>query len=70
MTPAKAEQINRLHARFREIIDSRVGKVTRIATTETALQPGILQPEEQILYQELEHIVTGWRRDIRRLSTR
>ncbi|HIH89689.1 TPA: DNA replication complex GINS family protein [Candidatus Bathyarchaeota archaeon] len=67
---AKTEQINRLHARFREIIDSRVGKVTRIATTETALQPGILQPEEQALYQELEHIVTGWRRDIRRLSTR
>ena len=66
----KAEQINRLHARFREIIDSRVGKVTRIATTETALQPGILQPEEQILYQELVHIVTRWRRDIRRLSTR
>jgi hypothetical protein len=66
----KTEQINRLHARFREIIDSRVGKVTRIATTETALQPGILQPEEQVLYQELEHTVSGWRRDIRRLSTR
>jgi hypothetical protein len=66
----KGEQINRLHARFREIIDSRVGKVTRIATTETALQPGLLQPEEQILYQELVHIVTGWRRDLRRLSTR
>ena len=68
--PTKAEQINRLHARFREIIDSRVGKVTRIATTETALQPGILQPEEQALYQDLEHLVSEWRRDIRRLSTR
>lgn len=67
---AKTEQINRLHARFREIIDSRVGKVTRIATTETALQPGILQPEEQALYVELERIVSGWRRDVRRLSTR
>lgn len=67
---AKTEQINRLHARFREIIDSRVSKVTRIATTETALQPGILQPEEQALYLELEHIVSGWRHDIRRLSTR
>jgi hypothetical protein len=66
----KAEQINRLHARFREIVDSRVGKVTRIATTETAPQPGILQPEEQALYQELEHIVTIWRHEIRRLSTR
>jgi DNA replication initiation complex subunit (GINS family) len=68
--PAKVEQINRLHARFREIIDSRVGKVTRIATTETSLQPGILQPEEQALYQELERIVSEWRREIRRLSTR
>lgn len=66
----KTEQINRLHARFREIIDSRVGKVTRIATTETALQPGILQPEEQSLYMELERIVSGWRRDVRRMSTR
>lgn len=66
----KTEQLNRLHARFREIIDSRVGKVTRIATTETALQPSMLQPEEEELYQELEHTVSGWRRDIRRLSTK
>lgn len=68
--PAKVEQINRLHARFREIIDSRVSKVTRIATTETSLQPGILQPEEQALYQELERTVSEWRREIRRLSTK
>jgi hypothetical protein len=52
----KTEQINRLHARFREIIDSRVNKVARMATTEAVLQPGILQLD--------------WRREIRRLSTR
>jgi len=66
----KTEQLNRLHARFREIIESRVSKVTRIATTETSLQPSILQPEEQALYQELEHIISHWRRETRRLSTR
>jgi len=68
--PAKQEQLNRLHARFREILESRVGKVTRIATTETSPQPGVLQPEEQALYQELEHVIGEWRREMRRLSTR
>jgi hypothetical protein len=68
--PAKVEQLNRLHARFREIIESRVSKVTRIATTETSPQPGILQTEEQALYQSLEHIIAEWRRDLRRLSTK
>jgi len=68
--PAKVEQLNRLHARFREIIESRVNKVTRIATTETSPQPGILQTEEQILYQSLEHIIAEWRRDLRRLGTK
>jgi DNA replication initiation complex subunit (GINS family) len=68
--PAKQEQLNRLHARFREILESRVGKVTRIATTETSPQPGVLQPEEQALYEELEHVIGEWRREMRRLSTR
>ncbi len=68
--PTKTEQLNRLHARFREIIESRVSKVTRIATTETSPQPGILQPEEQVLYQALEHIIADWRRNIRRLGTK
>ncbi len=67
---AKTEQLNRLHARFREIVESRVGKVTRIATTESSPQPGILQPEEQRLYGELEHAISEWRREIRRVSTR
>jgi hypothetical protein len=68
--PSKAEQLNRLHARFREIIESRVGKITRIATTETSPQPGILQTEEQVLYTALENKIADWRREIRRLSTR
>jgi hypothetical protein len=68
--PVKTEQLNRLHARYREIVDSRVGKITRIATTETALQPGILQPEEQALYEELERSISEWRREVRRLSVR
>ncbi len=68
--PAKVEQLNRLHARFREIVDSRVGKVTRIATTETSPQPGVLQREEEELYEELERTISGWKREVRRLSTR
>jgi hypothetical protein len=65
----KQEQLNRLHARFREIIESRVGKVTKMAATETLPQPGVLQIEEQTLYQKLEHIIADWRRQMRRLST-
>ena len=68
--PAKLEQQNRLHARFREILESRIGKVTRIATTETSPQPGVLQPEEHALYQELERLVSSWRREMRRMSVR
>ncbi len=67
---AKQEQLNRLHARFREIIESRVGKVTKMAATETSPQPGVLQTEEQTLYHELEHLIVEWRKQMRRLSTK
>ena len=65
---SKQEQINRIRARYREILESRVGKVTRLASTETSPQAGVLQPEEEALYHELESEIAAWRRDVRRLA--
>ncbi len=65
---SKQEQVNRIRARYREILESRVGKVTRLASTETSPQTGLLQPEEEALYLELEEEIAAWRRDARRLS--
>ena len=65
--PAKLEHLNRLNARFREIVESRIGKVTRIAAAETSPQPSSLQMEEDALYHELDIIISEWRIGIRKL---
>ena len=65
---SKQEALNRVRARYREIIESRVGKITRLASTETTPQSGVLQPEEETLHNELRSGIAAWRRDVRRLA--
>ena len=64
----KIDLLNRLQARFREIIESRIAKLTRLALVDTAPQQGVLQPEEMVLWMELQHIITKWRKNIRNLG--
>jgi hypothetical protein len=66
----RVDQLNRLKARFRDILESRIGKITRLASSESAPQPGVFQPEEQRLYEEVQELISSWRRDMRGLGAR
>ncbi len=66
--PSKQEALNRVRARYREILESRVGKITRLASAETTTQTGVLQPEEEALHGELGSEIAAWRRGARRLA--
>jgi hypothetical protein len=48
----RAENLERMRGRFRDIIESRIGKVTRLASAEVEAQTRNLQPEEAALFHE------------------
>jgi hypothetical protein len=61
----RLESLNRLKGRFRDIIESRMGKIVRLATLEVTAESRALQPEELYLYKKLRTIISEWRREIR-----
>jgi hypothetical protein len=61
----KREIFNRQWARFRDILESRIGKVTRMASAETSQNPKRLETEEKILFESLNKMITKWRNDLR-----
>jgi len=65
---SKIDMLNRLQARFREIIESRLGKVTRLASFDSTPQQGVLQPEELALWVDLQRLIVKWRKNIRSLG--
>lgn len=66
----KSEQLNRLRARFRDVLESRLGKITRLASAESPPQPGVFQPEELRLYEELQNIISSWRINMRKMGAK
>lgn len=64
----RAENLERMRGRFRDIIESRIGKVTRLASAEVEAQTRNLQPEEAALYKELFRIISEWRRSMKKLE--
>jgi hypothetical protein len=68
--PSKNEQFNRLQARFRDILESRIGKITRLASAESSPQQGVFQPEELRLYDELQNTISTWRANMRRMTSK
>lgn len=62
------KNVERIRARFRDIVESRLGKLTRISSAEAELQGKTLQPEEEILYKMLHSMITKWRQEMRRLG--
>ena len=64
----RAENLERMRGRFRDIIESRIGKVTRLASAEVGAQTRNLQPEEAALYKELFRIISEWRRSMKKLE--
>ena len=64
----RAENLERMRGRFRDIIESRIGKVTRLASAEVEAPTRNLQPEEAALYKELFRIISEWRRSMKKLE--
>jgi len=67
---AKQDQLNRIQARYRDILESRIGKLVRMAAAEASSTPKTLQPEEIRLYEELESLIKDWREEMRKLGAK
>jgi hypothetical protein len=63
--PARREQFNRVLARYRDILESRMSKVIRLASAEAPQPPKGLQPEESQLYEEIQRTISDWRTGMR-----
>jgi hypothetical protein len=66
--PEKAAQLNRMRARYREIIESRIGRVMRLASSGALSSASALSKDETDLYENINRIVTAWRDRMRALG--
>jgi hypothetical protein len=57
--------LNRIRARFRDILESRINRITRLASAEAVSPIRVLQPEESSLYTRVHRIVSDWRESMR-----
>jgi DNA replication initiation complex subunit (GINS family) len=57
-----------MRGRFRDILESRIGKITRLASAEVPTQTRGLQPEEAALYKDLFARISSWRRSMKKLG--
>ena len=64
----RAENLDRMRGRFRDILESRIGKITRLASAEVSTQTRGLQPEEAALYKDLFTRISSWRRSMKKLG--
>jgi len=64
----RAENLDRMKGRFRDILESRIGKITRLASAEVPAQTRGLQPEEAALYKDLFARISSWRRSMKKLG--
>jgi hypothetical protein len=59
---------NRMKARFRDILESRINRITRQATSQADSPTRVLQPSETALYNEVHRIVSRWRDTMQELG--
>jgi len=60
--------MNRMRARYRDILESRINRITRLATSEADSPTRVLQPQEISLYDKIHKIVSKWRKDMREIG--
>lgn len=53
--------VNRMRARFRDILASRINRITRQAAAQANSPTRVLQESESALYSEVHRIVSEWR---------
>lgn len=66
--PSRLKNVDRMKGWFRDILESRISKIVRLASSEASAQIRVLQPEEAALYQDLNAIVSSWRKGMQRLG--
>ena len=59
---------NRTRARFRDILESRINRITRMAAAEAVSPTRVLQPEEISLYDRVHRLVSDWRESMREIG--
>ena len=63
-----AINLNRTRARYRDILESRINRITRLASAEAVSLTRLLQPEETSLYERVHRIVSDWRDSMREIG--
>ncbi len=66
--PSRLSQLDRMQGMFRDIIESRIVKIVRMASAEAVSSSRSLQPEEAALYRDLQALISSWRKALRRLG--
>ena len=61
-------KLNRTRARYRDILESRINRITRLASAEAISPTRLLQPEEISLYDRVHSIVSEWRVSMREIG--
>ena len=59
---------HRIRARYREILESRIGRIIRLASAEAVSPTRVLQEEEYQLYSNIHRIVKAWRERMREIG--
>jgi hypothetical protein len=63
-----SQATRRMKGRYRDIVESRIAKIMRLASAEAKADSRGLQPEEAALYEELHKIIERWRSEMRELG--
>jgi len=66
----RLENLDRLRGMFRDILESRIDRVVKLASAEATVSSRPLQPEEVSLYKTLFNSISFWRKEMRRLEAR
>jgi hypothetical protein len=61
----RREVFNRHWARFRDILEARIGKISRLSSIETIANQQRMEQMEIILYEALKKNITHWRNTMR-----
>jgi len=64
----KSSSLSRMRARFKEILESRIGRIARMASAEADSPTSPLQGEEERLYDMVHRLISAWREDLRGLG--
>lgn len=65
---SRLEGLNRLRGMYRDILESRISRIVRLASAEAKVTSTALQPEEAPIYDELHNLVSSWRRKMRKVA--